>query len=601
MASVMLVSENERETQILKLAFEQKNITVLSCLPDYNNYIKILQYLPDIIFLEIPRISHKQLHFADMLKSHKKTKFIPIISYGDKVDDAVKKGFLDKGILYYIGRPLKISIILDVFQKNLKYLNKELALPQVQPSDKEKDTELILSSQEPPSKKIEVMTSYIVKLLAFPFTVARVLQLADSEKSAAADLAKVIQADPVICAQLLKIANSVLFASMNRRIGSVKDAIIRVGFKETRRLVMSMSVMKVFGETGNNVGLDRKAFWFHSLVCGIMAERLARQMGTVNTEEAFLAGILHDFGILLLDEFFPKVFARVMADATEKSTRFILSERAMLGITHNDLIGELFSKWKLPDTVTEGIMEQYRFGGYKDNLDTPAKKVGLCVGVSDILAKTVGFGKECDRYITPIPNWVFESVRMPTGVTGHFLDDVNHQITLYREFLKLDKKETVRTARDKEGAEKQPIGIINLARDVFVPPLLYLQHEGYGAVALAPDAPAAAVEDMVLWADETVTIEMIVKVSKTVKGNEGSQETQPEARTAAVVVIADENAPALARKNELPQVTFLSRLFDLRQLDIHCDMEGVKGGDLRETVPSANSEEVSLGIGARTG
>jgi HD-like signal output (HDOD) protein len=600
MASVMLISENEREMQILKLAFEQKSIKVSSCTADYSNYIKILQYLPDIIFLEIPRISHTQIHFTEMIKAHKKTKFTPIVGYGDKVDDAVKKGFLDKGILYYITRPLKISVILDVFQKNLKYLNKEMALPKEAPADKGKDIELILGKEAPGSKKIEVMTSYIVKLLAFPFTVAKVLQLAESEKSAAVDLAKVIQADPVISAQLLKISNSVLFASVNRRIGSVKDAIIRVGFKETRRLVMSMSVMKLFGETSNNVGLDRKAFWFHSLVCGIIAERLARQMGTVNTEEAFLAGILHDFGILLLDEFFPPVFARVLSDAADKKTQFILAERELLGITHNDVVTDLFSKWKLPDAVTEGIIGQYQFGGYKDNLDTPAKKISLCVGVSDILAKTVGLGSECDRFICPVANWAFDSVRMPAGVTPAFLDDVNHQITLYREFLKLDKSDTGRAAREKTCDGKSPVGVINQARDVFVPPVLYLSSEECEPVMHKLDSPKIEADGVVIWADATITAEAIEQVAKAAAKPQRASGTAPGTGV-PVIVLTDEGAPVLSRRGELARVTFLSRSFDLRYLDVHCGEGATTGSGTTETFPGPNAKEVSLGKTADAG
>jgi HD-like signal output (HDOD) protein/AmiR/NasT family two-component response regulator len=561
MASIMLISENQRETQVLKLAFEQKTIKVVCCTPDYRNYIKILQYLPDVVFIEFPKIASAQLHFVEILKSQKKTKGIPIISYGDKIDDATKKGLLDKGILYYINRPLKFSIVLNTLEKNLKYLNKGLNLPKEQPSDMAKDIDLILGKQTPAAKKIEIMTSHIVKVMAFPFTVAKVLKLADSEKSAAADLAKVIQADPVISAQLLKISNSVLFASMNRRIGNVKDAIIRVGFKETRRLVMSMSVMKLFGETDKNIGLDRKAFWFHSLVCGIISERLARQMGTVNTEEAFLAGILHDFGILLLDEFFPTIFSRILEDTADKNTQFILSEKTMLGITHNDIVGQLFAQWKLPDAVTEGVIGQYQFGGYENNLDSPSKKIALCVGVSDILAKTVGFGKECDRYITPVANWVFESVRMPVGISDVFLEDINHQIVLYREFLKLDTYGADGSAQEKEIAGKQSIGVINHAKDIFVPPLLYLKNEGYETVSISLNSKKAAevsVHEVVLWTGAGITPDIILEASKMVK-KEGQ---------AAVVVFIDENTAALSQTTNLPGVRFIKKSFDLRQLDI---------------------------------
>jgi HD-like signal output (HDOD) protein len=572
MASVMLVCGNERETQILKLAFEQKSIKVFCCEPTYKNYVKVLQYLPDIIIIELPKIAHVQLHFADMLKSHKKTKGIPIISFGNKVDDAIKKGFLDKGIFYYISRPLKFSTMLEVVGKNLKFTNKELSLPKPQANDIEKDIGLILDDKTPKARKIEVMTGHVVKLLAFPFTVARVLQLAESEKSAAADLAKVIQADPVISAQLLKISNSVLFASMNRRIGSVKDAIIRVGFKETRRLVMSMSVMRLFGEKSNNIGLDRKAFWFHSLVCGVISERLARQMGTVNTEEAFLAGILHDFGILLLDEFFPPVFSRVLEDTTNKNTQFILSEKAILGISHNEMIGELFSRWKLPDSVTEAILGQNRFYDFQNDLDTPGKKIALCIGISDILTKTLGLGKECDCFITPIANWAFEHVRMPAGVTDAFIEDVAHQITLYREFLKLDSKEFGAGAQEKRAPGDSPIGVVNLSRDVFVPPLLYLKSEGYGAVPLALDSQNGhngSVREVILWAGEKIEDETVAKALKIAQQLKARPDASADKQSASVVVFTDEESAALKKKDESADVRFFKKSFDLRQLDVY--------------------------------
>jgi response regulator RpfG family c-di-GMP phosphodiesterase len=180
MASIMLICGNERETQILKLAFEQKTIKVLCCEPDYKNYVKIVQYQPDIILMELPKIAHTQLHFVEMLKAHKKTKAIPIIGFGEKADDAIKKGYLDKSIYYYITRPLKFSIILDVVGKNLKSTFKELSLPKEEVADIQKDITILLDEKTPKARKIEVMTNRVVKLTAFPFTVAKVLQIAES-------------------------------------------------------------------------------------------------------------------------------------------------------------------------------------------------------------------------------------------------------------------------------------------------------------------------------------------------------------------------------------------------------------------------------------
>ena len=574
MASIMIISEHERETQILKLAFEQKSLAVKISTPHYQNFVKIQQYVPDILLLELPRVAHNQLHFAEMVKRHKKTKQIPIISYGDTLDDGSKKGLLEKGLYKYLERPLKFSVLLDIIEVNLRKQNKELGIPKLVPTDKDKDIEQLLNRETLGSKKIEIMTNYVADLMAFPFTVAKVLQLAESEKSAASDLAKVIQTDPVISAQLLKISNSVLFASLNRRIGSVKDAIIRVGFRETKRLVMSMTVMKLISSSNKNLGFDRTDFWYHSLVCGILSERLARQMGTVNAEEAFLAGILHDFGILLLDEFFPTIFSKVLEETANNSRQFIISEKALLGVTHNEIIAELFSKWKLPESVTDGIIHQYQFHEYKDNLDTPSKKISLCIGLADILAKTVSLGRECDQCVAPVENWVFEQVRMPVGFTKSMLEDLANQMTLYQEFLKIDKNKKAGNTEDENAdmasLEKIKIGMANCAKDIFIPPLMYLQKEGYTTTPMVRldslKTYNGTMHLICVWADKAISAETIKQFAAILIFSDNKQSPKPSNNT-PVLVFIDDAMLALARDEELKNISFISKSFDLRLLD----------------------------------
>jgi hypothetical protein len=190
----------------------------------------------------------------------------------------------------------------------------------------------------------------------------------------------------------------------------------------------------------------------------------------------------------------------------------------------------------------------------------------LCVGVSDILAKTVGFGKECDRYITPIPNWVFESVRMPAGISDAFLEDVNHQIALYQEFLKLDNKGVGPSSQEKEPTGKPTIGVINHAKDIFVPPLLYLKNEGHEVAPLslnAKDDETNSLKEVVIWAGAEITPDVIAQASKMVKSKAVAPNSQASEGKAAVVVCSDGS-----QTTELPDVRFLKKTFDLRQLDI---------------------------------
>jgi HD-like signal output (HDOD) protein/ActR/RegA family two-component response regulator len=575
MVSLMLVAENERESQILKMAFEQRGITVLPSKAKYQNYIKTLQYMPDIILMELPRPCIEQLHFAELLKSHKKAKRIPLLGYGETMETAEKNGIVKVGVNYYFTRPLKFTQIVKVIETLLKQFNKSLDIQPIS-QDKEKDIELLLASDTLPMKKIEIMSSYVSSMLAFPFTVAKVLSLAESLKSAASDLARVIESDPVLSAQILKLSNSVLFASLNRRISSIKDAIVRIGFKETKRLVMSVSVMKLFEQDNKSIGFDRLGFWCHSLATAIISERIARRAGTVNSDEVFLAGLLHDFGIIVLDEFFPTLFFKIIEDTTNSGGLFIEREKALLGIHHNDVLAELFTKWKLPDFVREGIVRQYDVESFKDAIDTPEKKYAACVAMANILAKTVSLGRECDQYVTPLPKQLFSFAKMPTGFTKAFLDEVYNEMNIYREFLKLDIPDPAGKSEGMVLSDKSRIGVANLASDVFVPPFLFFQKEGFNITFMDsggdPSRYNSSFDIIQVWADAATTPDQVKAFSRIVKYSDPtpSPETSPvftPAYTPVLAILPPENAQAFRELASNPTISCAYNRLDVRQLD----------------------------------
>jgi len=312
MLCFLLIIENEKERQILSVAFEQMKIKVITSTPTYSNYVKATQYNPDLILMEIPRINTDQVHFVNLVRKNYKTKKIPVFAYGAKIEEGIKRHLMQNGISVYIEKPLKFSNLMQTIKKYLQMSKKSLADVEVKnKSEKEGDIEQIIDMRTIASRKIDLIIKHISKCMAFPFTVARVLQLSEDSKSGAVDLAKTIEADPVIAALLLKISNSVFFASLNTRISSIKDAIVRIGFKETKRIVTTMSVMNTFvGTTQKSAGFSALDFWYHSLTTALVAEQLARNLTEVKRDEVFLSGLLHDFCIIILNEFYPALFEK---------------------------------------------------------------------------------------------------------------------------------------------------------------------------------------------------------------------------------------------------------------------------------------------------
>jgi HD-like signal output (HDOD) protein len=569
MISFVLISENKREEQILKMAFEQQGVKILLAKPTYSNYVLILQCLPDLMMIEMPRVCTEHLDFTKRVRQYKRTRNLPILAYGDTVTDMVKRGMTKQGVTLYTNRPLKFTALLQTIERLLKPLNKKIEIKKAEISDKERDLNLILNSDAPASQKIEAMIRHVAGLLAFPFTVAKVLQITQDEKSGAGHLAHAIAADPAMSTHLLKVANSVFFASSNRRINSIQDSIVRIGFMETKKIVMSMTVMKLFDTQNKNLGFDRIDFWYHSLSAGLIAERVAKAMGDVNIEEAFLAGLIHDLGIMILDEHFPTIFSKVLEENSRKCGNFAETQLEMLKVNHNDMIGGLFPNWKIPQNITDAILLHETIMFSDGNFDTQGKKISICVEIANILSKSLHIGRECDEFIRPLPNWLFKEAKMPHGIHGEFVDQLTHNVEVFRNFLGLEKREYVsQTGIDK--SESINIGIANTEMSVFVPPYLYLKKDGFKIENVNTYGSLSEYDKkfhlIVAWVGKNTAVDNLKALGKIVKFDDApEEELSMDIKFVPVLVIGPEDYPA----SELPsRFTFMKNTFDLRFFDL---------------------------------
>ncbi|MBN1578959.1 MAG: HDOD domain-containing protein [Chitinispirillaceae bacterium] len=493
MISIILISRNVRERQILTMALEQQGFKVLPAEPTYQSFVFLLQFMPDLIAVELPRDSTEQLNFAKRIRGYKRTRLIPIIGYGNSVEPSFIRGMQQNGITAYIERPLKFNDILLQIERLLKPFNKTIGKkPDI--SDKEKDMALLLEDNVPPSRKIEAMCSHVAKLLAFPFTIATVLKITNDERSGAGHLARAITADPAMTTHLLKVSNSVFFASVNRRIGSIKEAIIRIGFEETKRIVMGMSVMNLFGQSNKNIGFDRTDFWYHSLTTALVAERIARSFENISTEVAFLAGLLHDLGILLFDEFFPPVFSEVLSTTARQAGLLVEKEMDRLKVTHLDLIADLFPKWKIPQEITDAVTGQYRIAETDEPPATAEAKLAACVAIGNLVAKLIHSGRECDEFVMPLSNSLFEAAKLPSGITAGFIESVNGQLTTFRSFLGLEPRDYPCGCPASVDPKTMHIAVWNPDRAVFIPPVIDLQHHGIRCDAVPFDKGASGLD-----------------------------------------------------------------------------------------------------------
>lgn len=198
--------------------------------------------------------------------------------------------------------------------------------------------------------EIDVLVEEIADLQPLPPIAAQVLQLAEGETFSAHELAQAISSDPALTARVLRVANSAYYG-FPRRITTIRDAVVLLGFRQIRSTLIATSVMR---SMPSYEGIDAAPFWRHSVTIGLLAELAARLEGA-HQDEAFTAGVLHNVGRLALDQARPRDFLRAKEYARDHHVSVHDAERALLGITDAEVGEALARHWRFPTELTAAI------------------------------------------------------------------------------------------------------------------------------------------------------------------------------------------------------------------------------------------------------
>ncbi len=200
-------------------------------------------------------------------------------------------------------------------------------------------------------EKIEdLIRDKLTQLPTIPVVVNNVLKVAGSEDSSAKDLADIIIRDQAVANRTLRLANSSYYG-ISAQISTIPRAIAVIGFNEVVGLTIGMSVFSVLPKTGNLSTLNMEDLWMHAIGVGTAAKIIARQINKPETEQIFLAGLLHDMGKVIFLVYFPEEYSTVLSEASNTSRPLIDKEREILGTDHEILARLLMNQWNFPDNI----------------------------------------------------------------------------------------------------------------------------------------------------------------------------------------------------------------------------------------------------------
>ena len=278
----------------------------------------------------------------------------------------------------------------------------------------------------PPPDVIERIRSRLGQVKMLPDVAVRALEIAGDPESRIQEFSEVIQQDVKLATGVLSIANSVLY-SAGRPIASLDAAIARIGFRQCKNLVISSCLSSVIEQMSIEEEWVREVLWKHSLITGVAAAHLNRIFRAGFDGEEFTAGLVHDFGRIMLAVSFPDEFASFDPLDFDESTDLLTRENEITQTNHCDLGAWFASDQGLPDILHDVIRLHH-----SPELATPAHLplVALTATADHMANHYARFG-ELDEY-TPSENpgpklleqsGIQDAVNRFNLVSAHVLND----------------------------------------------------------------------------------------------------------------------------------------------------------------------------------
>jgi len=208
-------------------------------------------------------------------------------------------------------------------------------------------------------KDVAELIERLDELPPLPAVAAKVLALAEDERTSAIDLAHVLSTDQALTAKLIRISNSA-FYGFARRVSTVREAVVVLGFRQVRQVALGTSMMSAFRLPSRLASaFDLDLFWGHSVAVAVAAEAIAKRTRAARPEDAFTAGILHDIGRLGFCVLEPEAMREAVELARDARIPLFVAEHEVLGLDHQEFGEALGRRWKFPGHLLEAVARHH--------------------------------------------------------------------------------------------------------------------------------------------------------------------------------------------------------------------------------------------------
>ncbi len=201
--------------------------------------------------------------------------------------------------------------------------------------------------------------SKLKDIKSFPQFVLETMRKLNDPSSNASDVAKSLSRDEGLVLRVLKLANSAAYGT-SRNISNITEAISRLGYKSVSNIILAASVYSAMDKGLSGYALDRGELWRHSLMVAYTSRYLAKITGKVATEDAYVGGLLHDIGKVILNDYVRFGYGIIVKMVEEENIPFTEAEANVLGFDHAMVGAILTEKWELPEAYQIAVAYHHK-------------------------------------------------------------------------------------------------------------------------------------------------------------------------------------------------------------------------------------------------
>lgn len=271
--------------------------------------------------------------------------------------------------------------------------------------------------------KLELILKRVQNLPPLPTSALRVIALLRNPETSAKDLELVIGQDPSLTAGILKQANSAYYGYA-RRISSLQEAIVLLGFQVVQSLAMSVALAPLLKTPLVGYEVEQDGLWKHSILTGIAAKSICKRLKLPGGEAAFTAGLLHDIGKLVISMYVQEVGSYLIERVTVAKLSYVELEEKVIGYSHATVGGFMARSWNLPDDLVGSIANHHSPSQAQNNI-----QLATVVHIANGLANILGVGGGVDSFLNPIQQEALDRLKIKDSDLDLILSELGEALS----------------------------------------------------------------------------------------------------------------------------------------------------------------------------